>query len=86
LKTIRTPALKQVTIAPVSRAWTHSPAKIQAMSTQATAGPDPSLIFQTLSAFQQTEALKGAIELDIFTHIADGASSVAEIAQRAQAS
>jgi len=56
------------------------------MSTQATAGPDPSLIFQTLSAFQQTEALKGAIELDIFTHIADGASSVAEIAQRAQAS
>ena len=56
------------------------------MSTQATAGPDPGQIFETLCAFQQTEALKGAIELDIFTHIADGASSVAEIAQRAQTS
>jgi 2-polyprenyl-3-methyl-5-hydroxy-6-metoxy-1,4-benzoquinol methylase len=56
------------------------------MSTPTTAAPNPALIFETLCAFQQTEALKAAIELDIFTHIADGASSAAEIAQRAQAS
>ncbi len=56
------------------------------MSTHGTAVPDPGRIFETLCAFQQTEALKGAIELEIFTHIAEGASSVAEIARRAQAS
>jgi len=56
------------------------------MSTPATAAPDPGRIFETLCAFQQTEALKGAVELGIFTHIAEGASSVEEIARRAQAS
>jgi 2-polyprenyl-3-methyl-5-hydroxy-6-metoxy-1,4-benzoquinol methylase len=56
------------------------------MSTPATAAPDPGRVFETLCAFQQTEALKGALDLDIFTHIAEGASSVAEIARRAQAS
>jgi ubiquinone/menaquinone biosynthesis C-methylase UbiE len=56
------------------------------MSTPASAAPDPGRIFETLCAFQQTEALKGAVELDIFTHVAEGASSVAEIAKRAQAS
>jgi 2-polyprenyl-3-methyl-5-hydroxy-6-metoxy-1,4-benzoquinol methylase len=56
------------------------------MSTPATGAPDPGRIFETLCAFQQTEALKGAVELGIFTHIAEGASSVEEIARRAQAS
>jgi 2-polyprenyl-3-methyl-5-hydroxy-6-metoxy-1,4-benzoquinol methylase len=56
------------------------------MSTQATAAPNPELIWDTLCAFQQTEALKAAIELDVFTHIADGASTSAEIAKRAQTS
>lgn len=56
------------------------------MSPHTTAAPDPGRVFETLCAFQQTEALKGAIELDIFTHIAEGASSVPEIARRAQAS
>jgi len=56
------------------------------MSTHATAAPDPGRIFEALCAFQQTEALKGAVELDIFTHIANGATSVAELAQRAQTS
>jgi 2-polyprenyl-3-methyl-5-hydroxy-6-metoxy-1,4-benzoquinol methylase len=60
--------------------------RIQAMSTPASAGPDPGLIFDALCAFQQTEALKAAVELDIFTHIAEGASTAAEIAQRAQSS
>jgi hypothetical protein len=56
------------------------------MSTPSTAAPDPGRIFEALCAFQQTESLKGAIELDIFTHIADGASSAPEIAKRAQTS
>ncbi len=64
----------------------RDPAKIQAMSTPATAAPDPGRIFETLNAYQQTEALKAAIELDLFTHIADGASTVTEIAKRAKAS
>lgn len=40
----------------------------------------PEKIFQTLTAFQHSAALKSAIELDIFTAIADGRNSVDEIA------
>ena len=39
-----------------------------------------------LCAFQLTQALKGAIELDVFTHIAAGAVTAAGIAERAGAS
>jgi len=39
-----------------------------------------------LCAFQLTEALKGAIELDVFTHIAAGAVTASAIAERANAS
>jgi 2-polyprenyl-3-methyl-5-hydroxy-6-metoxy-1,4-benzoquinol methylase len=39
-----------------------------------------------LCAFQLTEALKGAIELDVFSHIAAGAITAAAIAERAGAS
>jgi hypothetical protein len=48
--------------------------------------PNPGLIFDTMNRYQHTMALKGAIELEIFTHIADGATSAAEIAKRAKAS
>jgi hypothetical protein len=41
---------------------------------------------ETLCAFQQTEALKAAIDLKVFTHIAQGATTVAAIAQREQSS
>ena len=37
--------------------------------------PTPERIFNTMVAFQETEALKAAIELDIFTAIADGANT-----------
>jgi SAM-dependent methyltransferase len=47
--------------------------------------PDPLPIFDALNAYQKTMALKGAVELDIFTHIADGATTAAEIAKRCQA-
>ena len=48
--------------------------------------PNPLLIFDALSAYQRAMALKSAIELEIFTHIAAGATAAAEIARRAQAS
>jgi ubiquinone/menaquinone biosynthesis C-methylase UbiE len=47
--------------------------------------PDPLPIFDALNAYQKTMALKGAVELEIFTHIADGASTAAEIAKRCDA-
>lgn len=50
------------------------------------ASPNPMRIFQTLNAFQQTAALRAAIELDVFTAIGEGQSTVAQIAQRANAS
>jgi tRNA A58 N-methylase Trm61 len=48
--------------------------------------PDPGLVMEALCAFQLTQALKGAIELDVFTHIGSGAVTAAAIAERAVAS
>jgi 2-polyprenyl-3-methyl-5-hydroxy-6-metoxy-1,4-benzoquinol methylase len=53
---------------------------------QPSAPPNPGLIFDTMNRYQHTMALKGAIELEIFTHIGDGATSAADIAKRAKAS
>lgn len=47
--------------------------------------PDPALIFDELRAVERTAALKGAIDLELFTHIDDGASTPAAIAVRAGA-
>ncbi len=46
---------------------------------------NPTPIFDTLSRYQQTMALKGAIELDLFTAIAGGATTAADIAAQCQA-
>jgi ubiquinone/menaquinone biosynthesis C-methylase UbiE len=43
------------------------------------------LLFQTFSAFQRTEALKAAIELDVFTAIAEGKDTAVAIAARCDA-
>ncbi len=43
-------------------------------------------VFQTLNAYQQTAALRAAIELDVITAIGEGATSAAAIAGRAGAS
>jgi SAM-dependent methyltransferase len=58
------------------------------VSAQATvhAAPTPERIFQTMNAFQQTAALKGAIELDLFTAIAEGNTDTESIAKRCGAS
>jgi ubiquinone/menaquinone biosynthesis C-methylase UbiE len=53
------------------------------MATQNLAGgPTPQLFFQTANAYQQTEALKAAIELDLFTAIAEGKDTAQALAQR----
>src|SRR5688500_12634617 len=56
------------------------------MSTSAAQQPSPQLFFQTINAYQQTEALKAAIELEVFTEIGEGNKTATQIAQRCQAS
>jgi ubiquinone/menaquinone biosynthesis C-methylase UbiE len=48
--------------------------------------PSPERIFSTLVAFQQSEALKAAIELDVFTKIGEGASEPSALAKAIGAS
>jgi 2-polyprenyl-3-methyl-5-hydroxy-6-metoxy-1,4-benzoquinol methylase len=48
----------------------------------ATGRPTPERIFSTLTAYQQTAALKAAIELDLFTKIGEGANDVSALAKR----
>lgn len=48
--------------------------------------PSPEKIFQTLTAYQHTAALKAAIDLSLFTAIAEGCHSVSQIAGRCVAS
>ncbi|MGB7845026.1 MAG: methyltransferase [Candidatus Acidiferrum sp.] len=48
--------------------------------------PTPEHIFNALNAYQQTAALKSAIELDLFTTIDEGYHKVKEIAERVKAS
>ena len=44
-------------------------------------GPSPALFFDTINAYQRTEALRAAIELDLFTAVGAGPRSAAEIAE-----
>ena len=46
------------------------------------AGPSPEKLFETLHAFQQTAALKAAIELDLFTAIGEGLNTVSSLAKK----
>ena len=56
------------------------------MSRPATHQPTPQLFFQTINSYQRTEALKDAIELEVFTAIGEGNFAVPEIAKRCQTS
>jgi len=47
--------------------------------------PTPERFFNAINAYQQTEAIKAAIELEIFTAIAEGNVQPASIAKRCQA-
>jgi ubiquinone/menaquinone biosynthesis C-methylase UbiE len=52
------------------------------MATPTMNRPTPERIFATLTAFQRAAALKAAIELDLFTAIAEGANEPGAIASR----
>ena len=56
------------------------------MSSPATQQPSPQLFFQTINSYQRTEALKAAIELEVFTAIAEGHATLTEMARRCGAS
>ena len=47
--------------------------------------PTPERFINAISAYEQTEALKAAVELEIFTAIAEGNIAAATIARRCQA-
>jgi 2-polyprenyl-3-methyl-5-hydroxy-6-metoxy-1,4-benzoquinol methylase len=49
-------------------------------------GPSPALFFDTISAYERTEALRAAIELDLFTLVAGGQRTAAQLANACQAS
>ncbi len=48
--------------------------------------PSPELFFSTLNAYHHTEALKAAIELDVFTAIGEGNETAEAVASRCEAS
>lgn len=47
--------------------------------------PSPDLFFDTLTAYQKTAALKAAIDLDLFTALADAPATAAELGARCKA-
>jgi 2-polyprenyl-3-methyl-5-hydroxy-6-metoxy-1,4-benzoquinol methylase len=49
--------------------------------TQSADTPSPELFLQSVSAYQRTEALRAAVELDLFTAIGEGRSAVAALAK-----
>ena len=58
------------------------------MSTEAqqTRQPSPALIFDTLNGYQRSQAIKTAVELELFTAIGEGKTTAKEIAERCGAS
>ena len=48
--------------------------------------PSPALVFETLNGYQRTQALKAAIELELFTAIGEGNATAKAIAERCGAS
>jgi len=48
--------------------------------------PSPELFFSAVNAYQRTAAIKGAIELDVFTAIAEGGTTAKALAEKCQAS
>jgi hypothetical protein len=47
--------------------------------------PSPALFFDTISAYQRTEALRAAVELDLFSLVAAGRQTATELANACQA-
>jgi len=56
------------------------------MTPQHAAAPSPELVFETLTAYQRSAALRAAIELDLFRAIGEGPGDIASLARQCQAS
>ncbi len=56
------------------------------MSSTAAQQPSPQLFFQTINDYQRTEALKAAIELEVFTAVGEGNTTVSQLAKRCETS
>ena len=56
------------------------------MSSPSLQQPSPQLFFQTINAYQRTEGLKAAIELEVFTAIGEGNTTAPQIAKSCKAS
>lgn len=54
------------------------------MSSSPAQQPSPQLFFQTINAYQRTEALKAAIELQVFTAIGEGNTTASQLAKRCE--
>jgi ubiquinone/menaquinone biosynthesis C-methylase UbiE len=48
--------------------------------------PSPDLIFDAITAYQKTAAMKAAVDVDLFTHLAEGPATAGELAKRCGAS
>jgi len=59
---------------------------MSAQSSTQSPGPSPELFFRGITAYQLTQALKGALDLDIFTAIAEGKTTAKALAESRQAS
>ncbi|MDB5341757.1 MAG: crtF [Schlesneria sp.] len=51
-----------------------------------TTSPSPGLFFETINAYQRTEALRAAIEIDLFSALTAGSKTAEEISQVCKAS
>jgi len=49
-------------------------------------GPSPEIIFELINSYQKSAALKGAIDLELFTAIAEGNTTAKALAERTKAS
>lgn len=56
------------------------------MTPEKSGQPSPALLFDTFNAYQRTQAVKSAIELELFTAIGEGKTTAKEIAERCKAS
>src|SRR5437763_16924848 len=48
--------------------------------------PNPQLVWDTFNAYQRTAALRAAIELDLFTAVGEGATTIEDLSRRSNAS
>ena len=56
------------------------------MTPERSGQPSPALLFDTFNAYQRTQAVKTAVELEVFTAIGEGKTTTKEIAARCHAS